>query len=480
MSWVDSLEQQVRAKVKTSTRYDNPAALANGLDSKYQLRPHLEYLSGRLAQAVADVEQGQDRYLTVSMPPRMGKSVLSSIYLPTWILQSHPTWKIGLISHSPTLASSWGRQVRRTVEHNPGLGIDLASDAGAVTDWQTTEGGGVISRSVGQATAGLGFKVLLLDDVVRDFVAAHSETNRDSVWDWWLANSRTRLEPPSLVVAVGTRWHEDDILGRLLSKEHEGDPAQWEQIVFPAIAQGNDVLGRSPGDPLISPLIDESPDKALARWADIKQGVGSYAWAALYQQNPAPSKGSIFDVGWWQYWDPEDLPETFDREFTSWDCAFKDTKTSDYVVGQHWGIKGPYRYLLDQVRGRWAFTETLAQMRQFNKGIYEHLVEDKANGTAVIDTLKREISGLIPINPTNSKEARARAITPDIESKHVLIPRPKPGSWVVDFLDECRSFPSGAHDDQVDAMTQALSRVRSAGINATVSGVARRTQLGGW
>lgn len=467
---------------------DNPVEQAQELDEGYRSRDHLDYLSERLAAAVADVEAGQSRLVRVSMPPRSGKSLLSSVYLPIWLLRRHPDWKIGLISHSPTLAVSWGRTVRRTIEeYGRVLDLELAKDAGAAGEWQTTKRGGIVSRSApGQSITGLGFKVLLIDDAVKDFAAAHSEVQRNALWEWWQANAYTRLEPPSLVIVVGTRWHEDDLLGRLASSEHEGDPADWEVIEFPAIAETNDVLGREPGEPLLSPLLDESPEEAVERWASIKANVGTYAWNALYQQRPSSPKGTIFDVDWWRYWTHDEHKATPDgrvihvtpeqvirsRLLDSWDCAFKGGDKADFVVGQRWSQMDNKRLLIAQVRDRMTFTETLARMKAwsdidraevpFTAHVHERLVEDKANGTAIIDTLKEQITGLIPINPTESKEARARAVTPEVEAGNVYLPLPSDdgNEWVSELLDELRNFPTAAHDDQVDALTQALSRMR--------------------
>lgn len=440
----------------------SPIKHACAVDQAFVSRPHLEYLSDRIAQAAHDVTQGISRRLIIQMPPRSGKTTLTTLHTPAWVLSQHPDWSIALTSHDGTLAAGWGRQIRRWAEDGHLPGVTIAADAGAVKEWETPQGGGVLSRSIRESFIGRGAKMLLIDDPHKDFADAHSEVSRDAVWDWWLSVAQTRLEPPSLVIVVLTRWHEDDLAGRLLSDDHEGDPADWEVLRFPALAESADTLGRSQGDPLLSPLLpDETPETALVRWAETRQAVGSYVWSAMYQQSPSPSKGTIFDVDWWHFYD--DPPATFDRTLTSWDCAFKGTSTSDYVVGQRWGCKGADRYLLDQVRGRWSFTETLDHMRSFCQGTTENLVEDKANGTAVIDVLKREVPGMIPVNPTNSKEARARAVTPQIEAGNVHLPMSRPGSWVSEFLDECRAFPSGAHDDMVDAMTQALSRLTSAG-----------------
>lgn len=463
--WIDALEAELAEQFGEHQVWDTPADLACALDEGYVVRPHLAYLSDRLAQAVKDVEAGESRYIAVSMPPRLGKSQMTAVEFLLWLLHKHPDWPIMLLSHAPDLASGWGRQVRREIEEHPHLGIEIAPDAGAAMDWETTQGGKVLSRSIRQSITGRGAKVMVLDDVVKDFADAHSRNSRDFVWDWWTANSRTRLHPPALVVVIGTRWHEDDIIGRLLSREHEGDPEQWEVISFPALAVHDDVLGRAEGEPLLSPIVDETPDEALTRWADIKQAVGSYAWAALFQQNPAPSEGLIFNNDWWKYWRPGDFDKDtfFDRRLTSWDCAFKGTDSSDWVVGQEWGVRGADRYLLRQVRRRMTFTETLAEMRLFIDGsnVFEHIVEDKANGTAVIDVLRTSIPGMIPVNPTDSKEARARAVTPEVESGNVYLPALE--LWLPDYLSEMKAFPNGTHDDQVDATTQALMRTRGVG-----------------
>lgn len=476
----------------------SPAEQALELDEAYRVVPHIALLSERLSAAVADVERGISRKLLVSMPPRHGKTEMISVYLPLWLLRRNHKLKVGIISHSPNLAAVWGRRIRRMVErHGAQLGLSIAPDAGAVSEWETPEGGGVTSRSIGQALAGVGFNVLIVDDPTRDFAAAHSEPQRKSVWEWWTANATTRLEPPSLVIVVQTRWHEDDLTGRLLSHEHEGDPAEWEQIILPAIADHDpekgqtDPLGREPGDPLLSPLVpDETREQALQRFAQLRRDVGSYTWAALYQQSPSPAQGAIFNVGWWRYWTLDPSKVTGDGRVVlldadrlrggtlidSWDATFKDTASSDFVVGQRWARVGPDRYLLAQSRDRRSFVGTIEEMRDFfTRGIgapltHRHLIEDKANGPAIISVLDREISGLKPVNPRGSKEARARAVTPEIESGHVYLPLPPPAddrhhefSWVHDFLAEARSFPTGEHDDMIDAMSQALDELREEG-----------------
>lgn len=459
----------------------DPIEQALSLDQGFRVRPHLRYLADRLAQAVADVEGGQSRFLLTSMPPRMGKSYLTSIYLPLWILHKHPDWQIMLVSYSPSLATGWGRAVRRAIEeHGQSLGITLARDAGAVSEWQTTAGGGVVSRSApGQSLTGRGAQVLLMDDLVKDFASAHSVLARDALWDWWRSTAFTRLEMPSLVVATGTRWHEDDLLARLVSGEYEGNPADWEQIVFPAIATDSDVLGRAPGEPLLSPIVEqESHQQALARWDAIRSSVGAYSWAALYQQSPAPPGGAIFNVGDFRFWtlDPKLADEHGAVLLTaaqlargewvdSWDTSFKGNADSDFVVGQRWVRTASLKILVDQVRGRWAFTEALSRMRRWGdrddrwgRYVYTRLIEDSANGPAIIDSLSGELDGIRPWTARGSKESRYRAVTPEVERGEVLLPHPsEPGrGWVTALLGELRELPASKNDDQGDALAQAL------------------------
>lgn len=466
----------------------SPIEQARELDSNFSPRPHLEYLSERISQAVHDVEGGQSRFLAISMPPRTGKTTLTTYYTPLWLLRKHPEWQVALISYDLSLVTSWGRAIRRAVEQHP-LGIEIASDAGAVTEWETTKKGSVLSRTWRGQLTGRGVKVLIVDDPVKNAADASSKRNRDALWEWWLSVAQTRFEPPVLVIVVMTRWHEDDMTGRLLSAENEGNPDDWEVISFPAIAENNDVLGREPGEPLLSPLLEESVAEALERWNMTKKNVGSYTWSALYQQSPAPAEGAIFSTDWWRFWvSPEHAHLAKDRDnvivmdleekasqgkwIDSWDMAFKALDTSDYVVGQRWVRISANRYLVHQTRQRLTFSQTLEELRRwrtqavpYSSHVHRTIVEDKANGTAVIDVLKDEISGLIPKNPTNSKVARAQAITPEVESHNVVLPHPAmPGfEWVQDLLSELHNFPNDAHDDQVDALSQALTELRDAG-----------------
>lgn len=334
---------------------------------------------------------------------------------------------------------------------------------------------------------------LIIDDPIKGTAEAHSKAYRDSIWERWTSDLYSRLEPPYLVLVLHTRYHEDDFIGRLNSTDYAGDPASWEKINFPAIAESADVLGRNPGEPLLSPLLEETVEEALARWLDVKETVGAYYWASLFQQHPAPSKGAIFDVSNFRYWtsNPSNVQEGDDtivyldpatelataRWLDSWDCAFKGAETSDWVVGQRWARKGPNRYLVAQKRGKWTFTQTVGQMEEwakrddeavspFGRFVHQRLIEDKANGPAIIDVLHKKIAGIKAMPANVSKESRARAVTPEVESGHVYLPHPgdSGNEWVAAAIDEIRDFPHGSNDDVVDGLVHALTELRDEGV----------------
>lgn len=489
----------------------NPLEQAKELDPAYRERPHLTYLSDRIERAVQDVERGQNRFIATSMPPRAGKSTLTSLYSPLWMLRRHPEWEIVMTSYDGSLVTGWAREMRNFIEDRPDLGIILKPDGGAGGRWRTIENGGMYAVGVGGALTGRGARVMIIDDPVSDFVAAHSPRLRQNLWDWWLSVAQTRLEPPYLVLVTMTRWHEDDFVGRLFSDEYEGEPKHWERIVIPAIAEKDDIIGRQVDEPLLSPLIEEDLEQADRRWEQTKSNVGSYTWFGMYQQRPSPPKGAIFDAGWWRFWtwDPEKVQSdgrvvlldpgsiTGGEWIDSWDLNFDSG--GDFVVAQRWVKVMANRFLLAQKRDRWSFTQSLREMKRWagintddtepdlfdaydlrenpwGDKVHLRLIEKKANGAAAINTLRDAIAGLKPVNPKTSKVLRARAITPEVESGNVYLPHPSdPGNeWVTDLLSELRNFPNDAHDDQVDALTQALDHYRPMGRGGITSPAAPR------
>ena len=248
----------------------------------------------------------------------------------------------------------------------------------------------------------------------------------------------------------------DDLIGRLIENMTVGAGDTFTVINYPAIAE-NDEPHRHKGEALHPERYD------LNQLEKIRKTIGSRDWAALYQQHPVPDGGAIFKDEWFKFWTPTSLPPKFDTTLISWDMTFKDSKNADYVVGQVWGKKSGCYYLLDQVRGQWDFVKTREMFLQLSAKYpkaLRKLVEDKANGSAIISELKKTISGIIPITPRESKESRANAVTPFFEAGNVYFPDKTVFPWVDSLIAEFLSFPAGSHDDCVDSTTQALNYFR--------------------
>lgn len=421
----------------------------------WQRARHLE----RLCDALEAVERGEITRLMVFMPPRHGKSEIVSKKFPAWYLGRNPDKEIILSSYAADLAYDFSRIARDTLaERGPELWqVQVASGSSAVGRWGV-EGtrGGCVAAGVGGPITGRGANVGIVDDPFKNAEEAASATIRDKVWEWYRSTFRTRLAPGGAIVLVMTRWHEDDLAGRLIAEMQSGGE-QWTVIEMQAEAEAGDPLGRAIGETLW-------PEHGFDRaWAEAtKRAVGSYFWQALYQQRPSAPEGELLKRNWWKRYAVMPPPAWFDEIIQSWDMTFKDSLSSDYVVGQVWGRKGADRYLLDQVRARLDFPASLAAVRTMAARwptARAILIEDKANGPAIIATLRREIPGLIPVEPQGSKAARVSAVSPQIEAGNVYLPDPTLAAWVGDFIEECAAFPNGAHDDQVDAMSQALIRM---------------------
>lgn len=444
----------------------SPAEMAKKLSKgAWQSAKHLEVLNSWLV----DLEAKARSRIMVSMPPRHGKSELISHWYPLWLLAKNPKRRIILASYEAEFATMWGRRVRRAItEWGHLYGLELDGTSSAADRWNLTAGGGMFSTGAGGALTGRGADVLIIDDPIKNAEDAGSETIREKLWDWFQTTAFSRLEPGGYVVIVGTRWHEDDLIGRLERQARPNDQGivdglEWDILKFPAVAEEQDPLGRQPGEPLWPDRYDEL---ALAT---IRKGYSAYNWSALYQQNPTPEDGGGVKRKWWNYY--EVPPAEFDVVIQSWDLAFKDLKASDFTVGQVWGRKGAQFYLLHSVRDRMNAPEVIQAIKAITRShpkAVAKLIEDKANGPAVIQTLQKDMhvaGGIIPVKVKGSKDARLQAVLPFIEAGNVYLPgRRRPdgtyeplANWVSDFIEESAAFPNGTYDDQVDAMTQALS-----------------------
>ena len=414
----------------------------------YQHFRHTELIAEHL-QKIAD---GEQQNILIEMPPRHGKSMTVTETFPSFYLGKNPTKRVIATAYSDSLARKFGRMNRNKFEEfgNTLFSQQLSFDKNASNNWEIKgTRGGMISTGIGGSITGEGADLMIIDDPIKNNEEAQSLTMRNKVWDEWETTLSTRLHDGASVIAIQTRWHEDDFIGRLL----ERSPRNWIRLRLPAIAEDeDDLIGRNIGKPL-APELGFHEEWALQK----KLEVGSKVWASLFQQRPSPESGDVFKRDWIKYYSV--LPNKLDKVILSWDMTFKDKKESDYVVGQAWGFKGADRYLIDQVRDQMSFTNTLKVFKLFkNKHpqATEILVEDKANGTAIIDTLRREISGIIPVDPKGSKIARAEAVSPQFEAGNVYLPENK--SFTGDVVEELVKFPNAKHDDIVDATSQALSR----------------------
>lgn len=455
------------------------------------MRDGLSETAAVLAAQESVPDKGNAR-LTISMPPQEGKSSRVGRYGMLWLLRQFPGLHIGLVSYDSDHANRISYMLRADIEvfngtgGNPDLGLRLAKDQKAVGRWRLAKphAGDVYAIGIGGGITGRPIDLLLIDDPVKDIKAADSLLQSSQAWDWWQTAARPRLAPWAPVIVVATRWHELDLIGRLLLNQKEGEQAgkkhidKWHVVNISAQAEDvGDVLGRQPGEFMAS-----TRGRTQEQWLTTKAATAPRFWTALYQGRPAPDVGEVWLRPWWRRYDEprwQQQPDGnfrlpgVDKALLSVDCAFKDKQTSDYVTIGVWGKWGAEAYLIYQVWARLSFTDTcsaLVRVANLFPDCYSKLVEDKANGTAVIDSLKKTVPGLVPIEPVQHKRARAEAVSPFIKAGNVYLPTQQLASmapeisWDVEALiTEATSFPNGAHDDQVDQVSQALAEFYLAG-----------------
>lgn len=397
--------------------------------------------------------------LLLSVPPQHGKSVSITETLPAWYLGKHPDKKWIICSYNSDFASSFGRKNRQKCEEfNPKLfeGFELADYPCNNIEFETTKKGGLYSAGILAGVTGHTADYFIVDDPLKTRQEADSDTTKNAIWAEYLNSIRTRIKPGGKLIVIQTRWAEDDLFGRILEEEKN---VTVINIPCECDDEETDPLGRKLGDALC-PEIGRG-NAWLRDFKEVYKGKeGSRAWTALYQGKPVAMEGNLLKREWWQYYDKPWKELQLPYIIISVDAAFKDGDDNDFVAIQVWGKKDKNYYLLDAIKKHLNFVDTLAAIRNF-KSQYEDtifiLIEDKANGTAIINVLSSEMEGVIPVKPEGGKVTRANAVSPAIESGRVYLPRF--ASFVEDFVAECSAFPNGAHDDQVDAMTQALNRM---------------------
>lgn len=432
---------------------------------------HLDYICEHLVLC----RQRRIRRLMVNVPPQTMKTRLVSVFYPTWCWSLAPHQRFLAASYSADLSTNHNVERRRIAEsdwfqsHWPGK-VSFTPDQNRKTEFENTAGGKMSITSPGGTATGRGAHDVICDDLV-SADDADSDAHRESANDFFDGTLRTRLSDQisGVFIIVMQRLHEDDLTGHLLAK---AAPGEWTVIRLPMIAEEDErwefpisgrIVERKAGEPLWPSRFP------MEVCESIKRDVGSYRWAGQYQQRPAPPEGAIIKRQWIKFY--TELPSKFDTKIQSWDCTFKDTSKSDFVAGHVWGMKGGEFYLLDRTHARLDMPATMAAVkgkRAQHPDAQAILIEDKANGPAVIQMLRAEIPGILPINPEGGKESRLRAVSPLFEAGNVYLPDPSIAPWVEDVIAELTVFPNGAHDDDVDAASQALNwlRARAGGVIA--------------
>jgi predicted phage terminase large subunit-like protein len=423
---------------------------------------HLDALCDHL-QAVFE---GRIRLLLVNIPPGHMKSLIASVFWPAWMWARKPTHRFLFASYgaspSPALRDSvkcrtliesdWYRQ---HFSHH----WRMADDQNAKGYFRNTLQGERLSLHVGSGTGFRG-EGMLVDDPIKA-ADAHSKVKRAETIRWWDETMSSRLNDMETGwrVVIMQRLHEEDLSGHVLRQggyEHLCLPAEFDPKRRSRTSIGWEDP-RSRAGELLFPAKFSAPVLARARIE-----LGSNGFAGQYQQVPVGDTGNVFQAEWFRRYRAP--PASFDELLQSWDLTFKATKGTDFVAGQVWGRKDTSYYLLDRVCDHMSYMQARQAMRDLSAKwpkTSAKLVEDKANGPAIIDDLRNVLSGLVPVHPEGSKIARAHAVSPLVEAGNVFIPEPDVAPWVHDWLQQVAHFPHAENDDEVDAMTQALRRFQA-------------------
>jgi predicted phage terminase large subunit-like protein len=454
------------------------------------LEPGTPFVEGMHIDAICvhlqAVTEGHIQNLIINVPPGHAKSLLVAVFWLPWVWIHHPQSRWLFSSYREPLATRDSAKCRRLIlsdwyQQRWSDQFQLRDDQNQKQRFENNRTGYRVVVPIGAGTEERGDYVVVDDPHSVD--QAESDNERTAAVDWWNGTMSTRRNDPAKghLVVIQQRLHENDVTGDLLQR------GGYELLCLPSEFEPQRRCCTSIGwkDPrteageLLWPLRFARPTLD-----ELKATLGSYRYAGQFQQRPAPAEGGILKQHFWRYWQPRGanlppvmvklpdgsieqrkavaLPVRFDQVIQSWDMAYKDTKNADFVAGQVLAALGADRYLLDQVRNRLDLSGTIAAVRRLSNqypDAHLKLVEDKANGPAVIQSLKHEIGGLVEVNPLGGKMSRAQAASPQAESGNWYLPHPQLKPWVQEFIGECAAFPKAAHDDQVDAWSQGAQRL---------------------
>lgn len=417
----------------------------------------------RMAEAFERVANGTCKRLIINMPPRHTKSEFASYLLPAWFLGKFPHKKVIQTSHTAELAVGFGRKVRNLVDSEvyqrifPGVG--LQTDSKAAGRWNTNKGGDYFAIGVGGAVTGKGADILIIDDPHSEQEAALAAINPeiyDKVYEWYTSGPRQRLQPGGSIVIVMTRWSLRDLTGQVVKSSAARGGDEWEIIEFPALLPS--------GNPLWPEFWSLTELQAL------QTELPNAKWMAQYQQQPTSDSAAIVKREWWRVWEKDD-PPACDFILQTWDTAHEKNTRADFSACTTWGVwynpednDQPNLILLNSFKERLEWVE-------LKKRAFEHyqewepdsiLIEKKATGGPLIYEFRAMGIPAQEFTPGkgNDKISRLNAVSDIIASGKVWVPETR---WAEELVDEIASFPSGEHDDLVDATTLALMRFRQGG-----------------
>ncbi len=423
-----------------------------------------------LAKKLELVAAGKIKRLLVRMPPRHGKTQLVSRHFPAWLLGRDPNTQIIGCSYSADLAQSINRDVQRIMtsdEYRSLFGSLLndknvrANQGGWLKNSDIFEiasrdyDGYYIGAGIGGAITGRGMKIGIIDDPIKNRKEANSKTFRKAVWEWYTSTFQTRDEGDAAYVVTLTAWHKDGLDGRIMAHAKETG-THWDVLDLAAIAGKTTIKGdpRKKGGALWPWKMDKK------RLAQKEIDVGEQDWASLYQQRPAVAGGTVYRREWWQYFDPDEVPD-FEATILTWDTAFKTGEENDFSVCFTIAVTKKGYYVLDRWKDKVRFPELKVQAIALCAEVTPNacVVEDKASGQDLIAELEAETRIPIePWKPNSDKVARAHAVTGLIKTGRVFLPKGAP--WLADFLETMSDFPNAEHDDDPDALNQGLSYLR--------------------
>lgn len=461
-SEVEQLLDELHKRREAQACRDDLIEFCKKMQPDYKVGKHHRMLADEL---MAIAEGRKDR-ICINMPPRHGKSQLTSIYFPSWFIGKYPTKKILMVSHTSDLAVDFGRKVRNIIDSVAYKEIyptvTLAADSKSAGRWNTNSGGEYFACGVGSALAGRGADLLLVDDPhnEQDILSGNLDIF-ERAYEWFAYGARTRLMPGGRVAIIATRWHQDDLSGRMIRDMTQSEEAdQYEVVEFPAIFNEN-----TPEEAPLWPEFFDLP--ALKR---TKASMPVFQWNAQYQQNPTGEEAAIVKRDWWNKWKLE-RPPSCEYVIMALDAAAETHNRADFTSITTWGVfmneeTNAYNIiLLNAIKKRVEFPELkdLAQ-EQYNE--YQpdaFIVEKKSAGTALYQELRRtgmSVQEYTPHRGTGDKMARLNSIADIIRSGLVWVPETR---WAEEVVEELAAFPFASHDDHVDTTTMALMRFRNGG-----------------